>query len=476
MRLLKKKVSEDFIKALATLAEADYGKESTELARIYQVLKDGRVDVEDVFRKVISALMQAADMGVKIEFHMEHMEEMADMVEDAAGVISNATKNAAAIAQEVSTQQQQLTETLTETSSDSDGVYRMIEQEQDELTNIRNLSETTIEISRQTQKDMDDLSEVVGRMNEVIAGINAISGQTNLLALNASIEAARAGEAGRGFAVVAEQIRKLAEETQNLTANMGKFVENINSASTKSAESAANTVESLNSMSEKIGAIWGINEQNMNAMKQIAGNVTSIASVSEEISSAMEDLENQTSEISQQCEQLSETAANMSAATDTVMEASKPIATIIKEMKMAIADFRKIGNVPFYQISSQAFVRYTGGAISMHKKWLNMVKEMTESRTLLPVQFDPTGCGFGAYYSAFYPRDEKAAEIWAKLDKPHKEIHKKAEQIANAVKRQNISEAESLYKDLEKTAQVFLTDLQKVNTIMTKVAEEEAKS
>ena len=211
---MKKKVSEDLIKSLATLAEADYGKESAELERIYQVLKSGRVDVEDVFRKVISAVMQAADMGVKIDFHMEHMEQMADLVEDASNVIFSATKSAANIAQEVSTQQQSLTETLTETASDSDGVYQMIEQGQSELTNIKALSEQTIEISKQTQQDMDKLSEIVGHMNEVIDGINAISSQTNLLALNASIEAARAGEAGKGFAVVANEIRELSSGTQ----------------------------------------------------------------------------------------------------------------------------------------------------------------------------------------------------------------------------------------------------------------------
>ena len=49
------------------------------------------------------------------------------------------------------------------------------------------------------EADMNELLSVVGRMNEVIEGINSISSQTNLLALNASIEAARAGEAGKDF-------------------------------------------------------------------------------------------------------------------------------------------------------------------------------------------------------------------------------------------------------------------------------------
>ena len=71
---------------------------------------------------------------------------------------------------------------------------------------------------------MNNLSEIINRMAEVISGIDSISMQTNILALNASIEASRAGEAGRGFSVVAGEIRMLAEETQKLTSTMAEFV------------------------------------------------------------------------------------------------------------------------------------------------------------------------------------------------------------------------------------------------------------
>ena len=64
------------------------------------------------------------------------------------------------------------------------------------------------------------LSESTQRIDDIMGMITAIASQTNLLALNAAIEAARAGEAGRGFAVVAQEVRKLAENTQeNLAAS-----------------------------------------------------------------------------------------------------------------------------------------------------------------------------------------------------------------------------------------------------------------
>lgn len=97
--------------------------------------------------------------------------------------------------------------------------------------NVRNISEEGINISSElvtssdnvkealmeVQKFMNQLRDNAIQMNSISDSISDISQQTNLLALNASIEAARAGQAGRGFSVVAEEVRKLAETSQQST-------------------------------------------------------------------------------------------------------------------------------------------------------------------------------------------------------------------------------------------------------------------
>ena len=79
-------------------------------------------------------------------------------------------------------------------------------------------------LSVHTAHRMDDMTENLNGIFELLAESRALASQTNLLALNASIEAARAGEAGRGFAVVADEVRKLSQRSDQFNEQIGNSV------------------------------------------------------------------------------------------------------------------------------------------------------------------------------------------------------------------------------------------------------------
>ncbi len=461
MAIMNKKVPNDLVVALSNYQDVDYQKKSPELQSIYNRVVSAHNSVEDVFKKNMSCMLSISGVDLQVNYQMDKLHGMTGEVADATQAIFDASKSSVSVAEEIAGQHEQLTTTITETAADSDRVYENIEQGQNELTNMKELSSSTIGLSKQTQDDMNNLLSVVGRMNEVIKGINSISNQTNLLALNASIEAARAGEAGRGFSVVADEIRKLAEETQKLTATMGNFIEDIRVASEKSAESATSTVSALGTMSDKIAVVWDINENNMEGVKHIASNVTSLAAVSQEISSAMQELESQTSEITDQCDHLGDISEQMGNVANEVIESVRPFYRIQDEVEMALGTIYGLSKDVYFNHDQRTYFMYLKWMDANQKSWTAKLRQMLDSKEVLPIQLKSDKTGFGQVYKIFTPHNyPEALPLWKTMGENYTKLHECGKKLHNEVSRGNYDEGERFYKEAEKLSGAISDNIQ----------------
>ena len=158
------------------------------------------------------------------------------------------------------------------------------EKEAEEAVKIANLASSTLVVGAQKMQELGNAMQEINQCSEqiisVISAISDIGDEIDLLSLNASIESARAGEAGRGFAVVAEQVKKLAEASQNAVGQTSELIErtvqSVEVGTRIAHEAAANMEDVQMGAEETTGRINGI-------VDKLKIEVESIAQINESI-------------------------------------------------------------------------------------------------------------------------------------------------------------------------------------------------
>ncbi|MBA6064745.1 methyl-accepting chemotaxis protein [Pseudomonas mosselii] len=194
------------------------------------------------------------------------------------------------------------------------------------------ISELATEIGRAVTV-VQDLARDSENINAILVTIRAIAEQTNLLALNAAIEAARAGEQGRGFAVVADEVRNLAQKTQQATQEIQQMIQQLQLGTREvvkvmedsqgktdiSVQQASRAAESLASITQAVSVINDMNTQ--------------IASAAEEQSAVAEDINRNVINIGQ-------VAGEVAGGADESSQASAELTKLAEQQRRLINQFR----------------------------------------------------------------------------------------------------------------------------------------
>lgn len=445
MAMRKRKMA--LMQAMSELKETDYTR-APEISRIYNRLLRGRQQFAEVFEKNIKAVMQISSLDLTMQYQTEKILDISRKVTKATETIFGSAVGSG----HTNNQHEEMTNTIIEVSGEAEEVFRKIDAGQTELTTIKELSAETISISREMKQDMDELINIINQMNAVIAGIDSISLQTNILALNASVEASRAGDAGKGFSVVANEIRSLAEETQKLTRDMSTFVDNMKNASQKSVHSSTSTIQSLDSMSDRINNIWVLNDESKQHVSKVTESISAIAAVSEEISSSMSEMENQ----------LRDSTDFMRQVGQELQQAALPVVDIEKTLDETVKQMGNMTQDDFFQLKNTEFAEYMKNAISSHRAWLGNLRKMINERKISPLQLDSAKCGFGHFYYAMTPRIPGVAPIWEGLGPKHRKFHTYGADVINAINNKSYMEAERLYYEAENYSRDLIADMEKI--------------
>ena len=207
-----------------------------------------------------------------------------------------------------------------------------------------NIIEKTVTKSAEVVAKLGERSKEIGHIVEVISGI---AGQTNLLALNAAIEAARAGEQGRGFAVVAEEVRKLAEQSQEAAKQIAGLIGEIRQDTdqavaamhegTREVRTGAEVVTQAGQAFQDIfGAVNAVSRQ----IGEISGSIQELAGGSQQIVQAVQDIDAVSRETSSQTQTVSAATQEQSATMQEIAASSQALAKMAEELSEAVSKFR----------------------------------------------------------------------------------------------------------------------------------------
>lgn len=465
----KKKNDALMIEAISDMSNKKVANCSPKLSEIYQRLHTGKGHFSKIIDTTLSSTMKISTLELELSKEAERLMEISGDVLDMSENISEKMDETSSIISRISESHDMFTQSVNDIASNSGEVLSEIEESEKKLNTIVDISNLAREESDEMKSDMKSLLDIVKNMEEVIEAINAISGQTNLLALNASIEAARAGEAGRGFAVVAEEIRKLAEETKDMTGKMGNFLQNVGNASKQSSGSVEKTVQSLEKINASLGEIKESNHNNKEMMEQISNSIEEAVSTSSEISSSMQEVNKDVTITNSAAQKIDKRSNKLKELSDQMYELIKPIKGIEEDLEYSMEKAGSMVNDRFYMPENSMFIANIKNAINAHTNWVNNLKTMVDKKAWIVLQTNPKKCAFGHFYYSLKPANTELIKIWDIIEEKHSKLHNFGIEAVNAMKKRDYNEAKASCVKAESISKELIQEFQQVLDITNRL-------
>lgn len=193
-----------------------------------------------------------------------------------------------------------------------------------------------------TAQTVTGLRNSLDKVNRLLDGIKEIANQTNLLALNAAIESARAGEHGKGFAVVAEEVRKLAEQSGKLAANISDVTSTLFLKSTEAQKKSLEGEEAMREGSMLLGEVANYFQEMKDSFREtnieLSKGMSEIESTTQNFTSIqqVENVANISEESVASIEEISSTLDNEHNQIQMIQNAVHEINQVAKELKQLL--------------------------------------------------------------------------------------------------------------------------------------------
>ncbi|WP_052728318.1 methyl-accepting chemotaxis protein [Domibacillus tundrae] len=299
----------------------EVNESSEQIAASSEQLTAGAEQTGNATEQITVSIQEVANGA---ESQTVSVEESAKALEEVTQGIQHMAENSSSIAESGA----QLSE-----KAKQGGEY--VEQTVQQMESIHQ----SVDVSDEVMKLLDNRSQEIGEITQVIT---SIADQTNLLALNAAIEAARAGEHGKGFAVVADEVRKLAEQSQQSSTQISQLIKEIQADMVRSTDSIGQVKADVQKGLGIVENTQSTFNEILHSMDSISTQIHEMAATAQQMSAGAEEVSATVEGISSISKQTSMHSQGVAASTEEQLASMEEITTSANELSKMAANLQEV--------------------------------------------------------------------------------------------------------------------------------------
>jgi len=328
-------------------------RSNDEIGRLGHGFRKMTQNLQNLIRKILSTTEQVAASSQELNASADQAALAANQIAEAITGVAEGTNKQLKAANSTSSVVEQLFTNIKKIADHANSVAEQSNQAEEKAkagdqsvakaVSQMNRIEETVVASAQVVAKLGDRSKEIGL---IVDTISVIAGQTNLLALNAAIEAARAGEQGRGFSVVAEEVRKLAEQSQEAAKKIAELIGEIQKDTDKAVMAMDDGTREVKTGAEVVNVAGQAFQEIVTLVTDVSGQIKEISESiqemalgSQQIVSSVKTIDDLGKKSAGESESVSAAAEEQLASMEEIASASQALAELAQSLQVAAKEF-----------------------------------------------------------------------------------------------------------------------------------------